>query len=535
MSSDAFSDSDDNPSENRTSTEAESTDEGDDVIVESATEVFSGIELVRFMCHHHIITAVRLASLWLMASEDLVQDLASEEGETSSILWFRLFRLFNILPTGPSFQHDKFLPHPQVSLVLRQIVKIGDTMEDNKVLKPNESWKEIPMPEDWMAKGMNAFEKHQNGLQWNTLQEENLEMNKDTEEIKLGILRILQLNHFCDWLTTITQTRLGITQKYLESVGSEMYQSRVYLKPKSEAITFAHRVDIRSSHNNLEAVDDRYKVESCIEEKRPALASARQQTLDREKPPKNLEEERSRKTAMMQNMAQLWLQQEVDDLEMDRKVKEREESKDRRSRSRGRPASPMGKFSGTITGFAYYSPYLVMDHCVLISCLDMVKDIVATKKFMTVIPAPTIQQLDDMKKREDGARKAIRWLEEQFQEGNRWLRPQKSHEKIVSDREACQKRKQREDWYYIKIIECCNYFAHVRSFGSEGPSRSNAVAVKVTWITTKESGIVEQMESYKEPIPATEGDDEHNEKSEEIEAQSQLFSFLKTAASNSKC
>ena len=135
MSSDAFSDSDDNRNEKRTSTEAESTDEGDDVIVESATEVFSGIELVRFMCHHHIITAVRLASLWLMASEDLVQDLASEEGETSSILWFRLSRLFNILPIGPSFQHDKFLPHPQVSLLLKQIVPLDDTMVYGKVFK----------------------------------------------------------------------------------------------------------------------------------------------------------------------------------------------------------------------------------------------------------------------------------------------------------------------------------------------------------------------------------------------------------------
>ena len=46
-----------------------STDEGDDVIVESATEIFSGLDLVRFMAQHHLIPAIRLAFLWLMESE----------------------------------------------------------------------------------------------------------------------------------------------------------------------------------------------------------------------------------------------------------------------------------------------------------------------------------------------------------------------------------------------------------------------------------------------------------------------------------
>merc|ERR1719510_1485196 len=107
---------------------------------------------------------------------------------------------------------------------------------------------------------------------------------------------------------------------------------------------------------------------------------------------------------------------------------------------------------------------------------------------------------------------------------------------MMSDREACQKRKQREDWYYIKIIECCNHFAHVRSFSSEGPSRSNAVAIKVTWITNKESGIVKQMESYKDNVfdaPKVEGDVHNNENPEKLEAENQLFSFLRTTASNS--
>ena len=72
-----------------------------------------------------------------------------------------------------------------------------------------------------------------------------------------------------------------------------------------------------------------------------------------------------------------------------------------------------------------------------------------------------------MKKKEHGARVAITWLEEQFREGNRWLRPQKSHEKKLladvrnaSQQEGLRRNKTREDWYHIKILECCNHFTH---------------------------------------------------------------------------
>ena len=120
-------------------------------------------------------------------------------------------------------------------------------------------------------------------------------------------------------------------------------------------------------------------------------------------------------------MAQLWLQQEVKDLEG-------HETK--------------GK----------YSPYLVVDHMAMINHMFAIKDIVASKKFAVIVPNAgenifyeslllyfcvviltykcrkresmtfllfsVVQQLDAMKKLDWRARNAIRWLEKQFQHGN---------------------------------------------------------------------------------------------------------------------
>ena len=157
---------------------------------------------------------------------------------------------------------------------------------------------------------------------------------------------------------------------------------------------------------------------------------------------------------MMKNMAQLWLQQEVNELE-------------------GRGSSKRGGFRG----FAHYSPYIVVDHLAISRHLPLVKEIVASKKFAVIIPSAVIQELDDMKKAESGARTAIRWLEKQFRDGNRWLRSQKKGEAKQLELIQYPKKKERAAWQYFKILECCNHFGAVR--GEE----SSAVKMRVTLLT----------------------------------------------------
>lgn len=113
------------------------------------------------------------------------------------------------------------------------------------------------------------------------------------------------------------------------------------------------------------------------------------------------------KAALMENMAQLWLQQEVKDLERN---------------------------------YENYSTYVIVDHLAMIHHMFAVKDIVACKRFAVIVPSTgravilfilyllaggnlklsllsVVQQLDSLKKSDVRARNAIRWLEKQFQAG----------------------------------------------------------------------------------------------------------------------
>ena len=217
------------------------------------------------------------------------------------------------------------------------------------------------------------------------------------------------------------------------------------------------RVVAGERRHDIPDVDDDEGEEKVEEDGKPERDAAGTPDIDTKRGgvlkvmARNKEEEQKE---MMKNMAQLWLQQEVDELE-------------------GRGSSRRGGFRG----FAHYSPYIVVDHLAISRHLPLVKEIVASKKFAVIIPSAVIQELDDMKKAESGARTAIRWLERQFRDGNRWLRSQKKGEARPLELMQYPKKKERAAWQYFKILECCNHFGAVR--GEE----SSAVKMRVTLLT----------------------------------------------------
>ena len=101
------------------------------------------------------------------------------------------------------------------------------------------------------------------------------------------------------------------------------------------------------------------------------------------------------KKNVMTKMTELWLRQEVKDLE-------KEATKD----------------GGVV----------VVDCPALVCNLGMVKRTLGLKKYTLVVPTVAVQQLDNLKKNERGAREAIRWLERELARGNKWLRAQKQDE-----------------------------------------------------------------------------------------------------------
>lgn len=64
-----------------------------------------------------------------------------------------------------------------------------------------------------------------------------------------------------------------------------------------------------------------------------------------------------------------------------------------------------------------------------------------------------------MKKEKLEAREAIRWLEYQFQQGNRFFRAQRPQERLPIPLIKYPKKKDKESFIYIQIIECCHYLA----------------------------------------------------------------------------
>lgn len=64
-----------------------------------------------------------------------------------------------------------------------------------------------------------------------------------------------------------------------------------------------------------------------------------------------------------------------------------------------------------------------------------------------------------MKKEKLEAREAIRWLEYQFQQGNRFFRAQRHKEHLPIPFIKYPKKKDKESHIFIQIIECCHYLA----------------------------------------------------------------------------
>lgn len=65
--------------------------------------------------------------------------------------------------------------------------------------------------------------------------------------------------------------------------------------------------------------------------------------------------------------------------------------------------------------------------------------------------------LDDLKRDKIEARDAIRWLESQFSQGNRFFRAQRPHERASLPFIKYPKKKDKTAFIYIQIIECCHY------------------------------------------------------------------------------
>lgn len=74
--------------------------------------------------------------------------------------------------------------------------------------------------------------------------------------------------------------------------------------------------------------------------------------------------------------------------------------------------------------------------------------------------------LDDLKREKLEARDAIRWLESQFHQGNRFFRVQRPHERTPLPLIKYPKKKDKSAFVYIQIVECCHYLVEEQKYAS---------------------------------------------------------------------
>lgn len=179
----------------------------------------------------------------------------------------------------------------------------------------------------------------------------------------------------------------------------------------------------------------------------------------------------SRRNQLMRDMAQLRLQAEVSELE--------------------------GSLS--VTDHVPFPPYLIPDTSSLCAALHQIKKLSQTNRSIIVIPLAVIDSLDQQKKESHGARDAIRWLEAEFRKGNRYIRAQKNSEKVqvVSTRHL--KKKNRDAWCVLEIVNCALYLSRqggdfgadtmIAVLTSSGFNNIKTAAVKQALATSKQEGV----------------------------------------------
>lgn len=79
-----------------------------------------------------------------------------------------------------------------------------------------------------------------------------------------------------------------------------------------------------------------------------------------------------------------------------------------------------------------FTPYLVVDTKALTEFTAIIKSMLKTKKFVILVPLSVLTELDELKKKNDQhgeqVRIVIKWLEQEFTKGNRFLRSQRQNE-----------------------------------------------------------------------------------------------------------
>uniref|UniRef100_A0A2A4JM68 PIN domain-containing protein n=1 Tax=Heliothis virescens TaxID=7102 RepID=A0A2A4JM68_HELVI len=101
---------------------------------------------------------------------------------------------------------------------------------------------------------------------------------------------------------------------------------------------------------------------------------------------------------------------------------------------------------------------LALDTNALYKHLRRVKQLLRTRNFVLLIPTIVLQELDNLKREQSGARDAIRWLEVQLRSGSRFLRAQRPGQSKPLPLLKYPRKAPPHIHNFIQIMEFCNHF-----------------------------------------------------------------------------
>ncbi|XP_004929614.3 nonsense-mediated mRNA decay factor SMG5 [Bombyx mori] len=101
---------------------------------------------------------------------------------------------------------------------------------------------------------------------------------------------------------------------------------------------------------------------------------------------------------------------------------------------------------------------LVLDTAALNKHLRRVKQLLLTTNFVLMVPTVVLQELDNLKREQSTARKAIRWLELQLKNGSRFLRAQRPNQSKPLPLLKYPRKAPAHINNFIQILEFCNHF-----------------------------------------------------------------------------
>ncbi len=252
------------------------SDDTEDVVIESTEQILSVTNLIRLVGENRLNPALRVCCAFLTHSKSVVLEAAREK---SDVIWDRLAKFFTIL----SLDNSDYVSSEQVTEVRESCKGLLDR---------------APLEEDFEMRGLKAFERHQRDLDWGSPAAVQVEA-----QLGLNVLRILDFMSFRDWLCAIPECGLTLKEDSTVAMGERRAPKKKSISPVG-GDSIATNSKAKQQGEDSSAVDTKrsgvLKITEAEEKNggHGAAATKRGATEDE-------------KQAMMKNMAQRWLQQEV--------------------------------------------------------------------------------------------------------------------------------------------------------------------------------------------------------------------------------